>query len=214
VKAGEVAMTDGASPEVDLELLIYRMAERDEAALAEFVESCGGKIKGYLEKHFGEYLREPEISAAVNMTFFNVWEGAERFRIEKGMPKAWMIRIARNAAIDILRGERRHRAKDLKSDLAYDPGDHCDDDADASSSIDPWYVAQLEDIINNELTGLEQAVAQTDLAVGGPADAERLAAQHGTSKETIYITRSKVRRKIRKMILEREALRTRTKGKS
>ena len=41
-------MANEKSTEVDIELLIYRMAEKEEAALSEFLETCSGNIRGFL----------------------------------------------------------------------------------------------------------------------------------------------------------------------
>lgn len=207
-------MADGASTEVDIELLIYRMAEQDQDALVQFLATCEGRVKGYLKKHYGDVLKTEEIDEAVNTVAFNVWRFADRYRTDRGTPKAWVIRIARNAAVSILRGENRNRAKDPEYDPAYDPGDHCDEDTPAAGPRDLWRVQQMQQIIDNELKGLEQAVAKADIAVGGSAEAGRLATLHGTSKGTIYATRTKVRAKIKKLILEREARTDRPRGKS
>jgi DNA-directed RNA polymerase specialized sigma24 family protein len=207
-------MADGASTGVDIELLIYRMAEQEQDALVQFLATCGGKIKGYLKKNYGDVLNAEEIDEAVNTAAFNIWTFADRYRTDKGTPKAWVIRIARNAAVSILRGENRNRAKDLEYNLAYDPGDYCDEDTPAAVSRDLWRVQQMQQIIDKELKGLEQAVAKADVAAGGSAEAGRLAALHGTSKGTIYATRTKVRSKIRKLILEREARTDSPRGRS
>jgi RNA polymerase sigma-70 factor (ECF subfamily) len=43
---------------------------------------------------------------AVQETFMGVWRNAARYRSEMGSAKAWIIAIARNRAIDILRKRR------------------------------------------------------------------------------------------------------------
>jgi hypothetical protein len=73
------------------------------------------------------------------------------------------------------------------------------------------YVEQLEQIIEYELTGFEQALAREDLAAEGRADTERLMKKYKKSKGVVQSTRSKVWKKIRETILEREALLDRTK---
>ncbi len=70
----------------------------------------------------------------------------------------------------------------------------------------------MEDIIENELTGFEQVVARRDVAVGGTADSHALAAEYGKTLNTVYVTRKKVRDKIRDGILAREARKVTTKG--
>jgi hypothetical protein len=70
----------------------------------------------------------------------------------------------------------------------------------------------LERIIDYELRGFEQIVARADVAAGGPgeADTELLMRQHNKKKNVVQATRSKVWKKIREKIREREALRDHT----
>ena len=72
---------------------------------------------------------------------------------------------------------------------------------------------QLERIIDYELKGFEQIVARADVAAGGPgtADTLLLMRQHNKTKNVLQSTRSKVWKKIRETILERETLRNHTK---
>jgi DNA-directed RNA polymerase specialized sigma24 family protein len=194
-------MAGETSSDANGELLILRMAGKDEEALRLFLETYGGKLRGFLTSRYGDVLKAQEIDAAVNATAFNVWRFAHRYTAAKGSPKAWFIRVARNAVVSILRGENRNRAQDL----GYDPAD--------AGPEGGWRVRVMEHVIENELTGLEQAVARADLVTGGSANAGRLAALHGTNKDVIYSTRSRVRAKIRKRIQEHEGRPARPKGK-
>jgi RNA polymerase sigma factor (sigma-70 family) len=197
---------DHASEEDDDETLVLRIAaDQDKDALDLLLHRYGPKTKGYLAKHFGDTLREPERDQAFNDAVFNVWRFADRFKREKCSFKGWFIRIVQNAALSIIRAEKKHLAKELEYDPAYDPADHCEDDSPPSGSQDAWLVQQMNDIIDNELTGLEQAVAKADRAIGGSADTARLAEIHGKTLNNIYATRSKVRVKLRKLIQERQS---------
>ena len=48
------------------------------------------------------------------------------------------------------------------------------------------------------LPPLQKAIIKADLAAGGLADAGRLAEIHGTSKNTIYVSRSKARETLKR----------------
>jgi len=61
-----------------------------------------------------------------------------------------------------------------------------------SKEIAGW--RELDNILYNKLTGLEQIVALNDYKSGGEADAGRLAAMHGKTRQNIYTTRSKVKK--------------------
>jgi RNA polymerase sigma factor (sigma-70 family) len=178
------------------------MTQKDQRALVELLSVYGPKVLGFLKKWFGDTLKEPERESALYQAAYNVWRFADRYDPARGSLQSWFLRIARNAAVSILRGERRNAAAELGSEPAYDPADDCEDDEPAVESKEHWRAKQLDDIIRNHLEGLEQAVAGADLAAGGTADSARLARLLGTSINTIYATRSKVRAKIRTMIPE------------
>ncbi len=202
-----------SSDEDSDETLVRRIAEdRDKRALTLLMNRCVPKATGYLKKQFAGRLRDPEIDQAVNDAVFNVWRFADRFKPADGSFGSWFIRIVQRAALSILRGERDHVAKEREFDPEYDPADHCEDEQDETDSKDAWRVKQMEDIIENELTGFEQIVARADLAVGGPADSRRLATAYGKSLNTVYVTRTKIKDKIRSKILEREARKHSMKG--
>lgn len=200
--------------EDDENLLISIALYQDRGAVTTLVNRYGSKLKGYLTKHYGDSLREPEIQQAVNRAFFNVWRFAERFDPKKGKFKGWLLRIAQNAAVSIIRAEDKHQAKSLEHEPSYDPADPCEEATPECGLKERQRAEILRDIIDNELKGLEQAIARADLEAGKPADAARLAALHGTSKNVIYSTRSQLKVKIKKRILEREAQGARPKGKS
>lgn len=206
-------MADASLNNEDDETLLIRIAlDQDKDALSTVLGRYGSKIKGYLTKHYGDTLKEPEIAEAVNRTFFNIWRFADRYKKEKGSFRGWMIRIAQNAALSIIRVEDRHQAKELEYDPSYDPTNHCEDQTPACGSKDKRRVELLNDIIDKQLEGLEQAIAKADRAEGHSANAERLATIHNTSKNVIWSTRSQLKIKLRKMILERESQDARQKG--
>ena len=199
--------------EDDETLLIRIVLYQDKDALSTLLGRYGSKLKGYLTKHYGDSLKEPEIAEAVNRAFFNIWRFADRYKKEKGNFRGWMIRIAQNAALSIIRVEDRHQAKELEYDPSYDPTNHCEDEAHECGSKDKKRVELLNDIIDNQLEGLEQAIAKADRAEGQSANADRLATIHGTSKNVIWSTRSQLKIKLRKMVLDRESQDARQKGK-
>ncbi len=194
-----------APEEVDDEGLVLQIAvSQDREALASLLGRYGPKAKGYLLKQFGDTLREPEIDQALNDAAFNVWRFADRFDPGKSKFKSWFIRILQNAALSIIRAEKKHLAKELEYDPMYDPARAGAGDAEGCSADGPL-VKLVNGIIDNELTGLEQAVARADRAVGGSADTARLAEIHGKSMNNVYATRSKYREKIRRLAQERQA---------
>jgi DNA-directed RNA polymerase specialized sigma24 family protein len=202
----------GETPEDDDATLVRRIAEdRDQSALVELLARHAPKVTGDLRRRFRHQLQHPDINEAVNRAALKLWKNAGSF--DGAQPFGpWFLTIAHRAALDILKGERRRPTCALE----FDPQDHDTDDADDELDRSPrtaWFVEQLERIIDYELKGFEQVVAQADLAAGGPgaADTQLLMTQHKKTKNVVQATRSKVWKKIRKTILEREALRDHTK---
>lgn len=190
--------------------LIRRIAgDRDQSALAKLMERHAPKVTGDLRCRFRHQLRHPDIDEAVNRAALKVWKNAHRFNGTQPFGP-WFLKIAHRAALDILKGEKRRST----SELEFDPPDPVPDDLD-ELELSPrtvWYTEQLERIIDYELKGFEQVVARADYAAGGPgaADTQLLMKQHKRTKNVVQATRSKVWKKIRETILQREALRDHT----
>ncbi len=196
--------------ESDDAILIRRIVEmKDEDALTVLLRRYTPRVTGYLRWQFREQLRRPEVDEVVNIAALKVWEKARQFNpLSIGGFGPWFLRIAHNSALDFLDGEN----EPPEFEPGVDPIDRCDDESLAPSPQTELRIAQIDDIIEHELKGLEQKVARADMAVGGSADSRRLAEENQTSVAVIDSTRSKVRRKIRTKIQERESLRTPKKG--
>jgi RNA polymerase sigma-70 factor (ECF subfamily) len=92
--------------EVDLALLL-RIANRDEAALADFYDRHSGLAYSVIL----HILRNPsEAEEVLQETFVRVWSRAETYDPLRGSPAAWLARIARNRAVDRLRSRRARAA--------------------------------------------------------------------------------------------------------
>jgi DNA-directed RNA polymerase specialized sigma24 family protein len=194
--------------------LVRRIAEdQDERALVELLERHAPKVTGDLRRRFRHQMQHPDIDEAVNRAAMKVWKNAHRFDAAQPFGP-WFLRIAQRATLDILKGEKRMPTCELEFDPPDPEPDHLDDEPEHSPRT-AWYVEQLERIIEYELKGFEQVVAQADVAAGGPgaADTQLLMRQHNKKKNMVQATRSKVWKKIRGMILEPQALRDHTKVK-
>ncbi|HEX3151481.1 MAG TPA: sigma factor [Gemmataceae bacterium] len=198
-------------PGEDDATLMRRVADEDQAALRTLLERYAPKVTGYLRKQFKNQLKHPEIDEAVNIAAQRVWRYAPTFGPEQGTFRSWFLTIAHRAALKILKDEEEQP----DGGLDFDPRDvtsDCDDEPE-SQSRDEWLAEQLGHIIEKELTGFEQIVARTDMAAGGSDGWVRLANEHNKTKNTVQATRSKVWKKIRGLLAEREAVRATTKGR-
>ena len=108
--------------EVDLRLL-QRIAIRDEAALAEFYDRHSRLAYSVLMR----ILRNPaDAEEVLQEAFVRVWSRADTYDALLGSPAAWVMRIARNRAIDLLRARR------ARADIAVEHAAHASDDAPRS----------------------------------------------------------------------------------
>lgn len=194
-------MADDKSMVSDSDVVLM-MADGDQEGLRLFLERFGGRLKGFLVKRYGDVLRDGELREALNVTVFNVWRFADRYDEGKGSLASWCIRIAQRAAQSILRRETRYRSKNLEYDGAYDPADDLAG-AEAEQIEERNQNPRIEalDQAIEALPPLQKAIIRADLAAGGGlADAGRLAEVHGTSKNSIYVSRGKARKSLKKQI--------------
>lgn len=96
--AGTMAQTS-EDAHADVTLLV-RIAGRDAAALADLYERHSRLLYGLILR----VLRDAgEAEEALQEVFLAVWHRASTYDIALGSPVAWLVRIARNRAIDRLR---------------------------------------------------------------------------------------------------------------
>ena len=91
-----------ASDPTDLSLL-QRIAARDTAALAELYDRHSRLLFGLILRIVRDRGEAEEI---LQDTFLRVWTRAERYDPQIGGPLPWIVRVARNCAIDRLRARR------------------------------------------------------------------------------------------------------------
>lgn len=202
-------MADGELTLSDSDIVLM-MATQDRGGLRLLTERYGGRLKAFLFKRFGSLLQEGELDEALNVTFYNAWRFADRYDESKGTLASWCIRIAQNAAKDIVRRETKYRDKNLEYDPSYDPADPHEGDATGpAGDAEDAELDHLRHVIQ-ELPPLQKAIIEADLAAGGSADASRLAEVHGTSINSIYVSRSKARDTLKRQV---EQLSRRPAGK-
>lgn len=112
-----------SSSEVDLDLL-QRITTRDEAALAELYDRHNRLVYTILMRILGS---PSDAEDVLQETFVRVWTRADSYDAMLGSPAAWLVRIARNRAIDRLRARR------LRGNVNVEPAVH----AGAPRSVEP-----------------------------------------------------------------------------
>jgi RNA polymerase sigma-70 factor (ECF subfamily) len=113
----------------ELERLIAACAARDSNALRRLYDA----MAPYLLASMVRILKRQALAEeALQDVFVSIWQRAAQFEKQRGRPRAWLVSIARNRAIDVLRTERSHLYQDdAHDDLAQIP---LEADADWSSA--------------------------------------------------------------------------------
>ncbi len=150
-------------PAAEIAQLISRCALRDRAAFATLYARTSAKL-------FGVTLRilknRSEAEEALQEVYVKIWQRADRYRAGAYSPISWLVAIARNHAVDILRAR-----KPVSSDI-----DEAFDIADPAP--DPERAA----VASNERAQIERCLGTLD---GDKADAIRGAYLDGYSYEEL-----------------------------
>ncbi len=103
------------APGVDLSLL-ERMAARDESAVGEFYDRHSRLVFGLILRILRNRAEAEEVLQEV---FVQAWRKVGTYNASLGAPVAWLVRIARNRAIDRLRSNhvRERMTEAMASDL-------------------------------------------------------------------------------------------------
>jgi RNA polymerase sigma-70 factor (ECF subfamily) len=98
--------------------LLHRVRDRDEAALAALYDRYAGLVYAVALRIVGDRHLAEEV---LQDTFFRCWDEVARFDPARGRLSSWLLGVARNRAIDLLRS-RQHQAR-LHERESLDPGD-------------------------------------------------------------------------------------------
>jgi RNA polymerase sigma-70 factor, ECF subfamily len=102
--------------------LMQRVAEGDQSGLAELYDRHASLLFGLILRVLGD---RGEAEDVLQDVFVRVWQRADTFNPMFGTPIAWLVRIARNRAIDRLRARRPVVSDDAVADMASpDPDPH------------------------------------------------------------------------------------------
>jgi RNA polymerase sigma-70 factor, ECF subfamily len=88
-----------------IEQLVRGCAERNEQALADLYQLVSEHLFGMLLRILK---RRALAEEALQDVMVRVWQRADRYAAYRGRAMPWLISIARNRAIDLLRTEREH----------------------------------------------------------------------------------------------------------
>ena len=84
-------------------VLIRRIADRDQAAMAQFYDETSGIVYSLACRMLGNVPDAEEVTVDV---YSQIWRTADRYTAERGTVFAWVVNIARSRSLDRLRARR------------------------------------------------------------------------------------------------------------
>ena len=94
----------------ELVSLLAAVANGDETAFEKLYAATSAKLYGVVLR----ILRRPELADEVMQeTYLKIWNGAAQFDASRASPITWMVAIARNRAIDLVRKKADVSVEDM-----------------------------------------------------------------------------------------------------
>jgi len=117
----------------DIDALLTRVIARDATAFESMYDRYGRLVFGIARRILGDDVSAEDVTQAV---FLKVWHAPTHFRM--GSLSAWLARVARNAALDVLRTRSRHPTDSLSQ---------------MSPPTEPSVQSRVDDVVIDRLTG-------------------------------------------------------------
>ena len=95
--------------------VIEKLRSRDESGLQDLLQHFGPLLRYVIKPFLSDERDREEVLQNVLLT---VWEKIDSFDTEKGSWTSWLTAIARNAALNRARTEKRHKADELTEEEA------------------------------------------------------------------------------------------------
>lgn len=168
--------------------IVESLRRGEPQGIADLLAHYGGRVTGYLRRRFPA-LDDHALQEALADAVLAV---GESFDARRGTLSAWFLFLAHQRAVAVIRSWRsRPVCESLDADLHAEGG--------TSPPLDQLVteerVQEIEQVIQS-LSTLEQAVIEADLAEGGAAPADVLAARLATTPGSVYAARQRARRKL------------------
>jgi len=106
--------SSGANKELRTEELLGRVADRDVEALESLYDEFAPKLMGLLIRILST---RPDAESALQEVFLRLWKEAPGIAQTKGSVAAWLVLMARHAALQRLRAQRTVAARPARSPL-------------------------------------------------------------------------------------------------
>ncbi len=191
---------DHTRPEPDDKTIISQILNRNEEGLAALIRVHLPRVKAALEGRYRRVLDGEEVETVLQEVLWKLWAEPTAYDPGKGRLGPWLIRVADNAAKDLLKGAGR---KQMRRALLKDPDDLAlvpSSDGATSGAVptprqNEWLKVLME--VRQSLPPRQKEIIDADLAAGGQADSLRLAERLGIAKGAVQVARSKAWGRIR-----------------
>ncbi|MEY4588022.1 MAG: hypothetical protein RL497_98 [Pseudomonadota bacterium] len=163
----------------DLVNLIARCAIDDRAALKALFE----RLHSYLYATALRLVRREDLAQEVlQETFIQIWQNANRYRVDRAKPRTWITSILRYRALDKLHAEQRHRTEPqdetLEEELLQVAAEQC--------PLQDTQHSQLRDRLARCMDGLGESIRKAiELAYWQGLSREEIAGIMQTNANTV-----------------------------
>lgn len=184
-------MADGPATSVDDDEIALRLMERDKEGVRLLLQTHGPRVSGFLNKYFPAHA-DDALQEALKKVLISI----DKFDESKGTLGAWFLTVAKNAALDLIRGEDRHRhvGYDAVGDIVARECDGEDTD-DESEDYDPQQLDQERAVlmeILDTLSPMQREILLRDAAHrDGAVPAALLADELGSTAGSVRANRAK-----------------------
>ncbi len=186
-----------------------RLRAADEQTLAEILNLYGPFVIAILRSRFRGVLNAGDIDDVLSIALFRLWQARGQYDERKSSLRVWFLRIAENAARDVLKvGWHKARRKEISTDpprLA----EHADprknghpEAADAQMLTHPRH-GDLREILTNLPDHQRKIILADALARDRVASSEFLAAELDIPASSVPVYRKRAIEKIRKELRRR-----------
>ena len=171
------------------------LCEKNEAGVELLGKFCGPNARAFLRSKFRQCLNQIELDAAAfNAALFKAWRYANSIDTNQNLG-AWFCRICNNEAIDLCKQMPKLSNYEF-SQITID-----DNPVEEFGSCEKQdlLIRSLNTAIEN-LPNLPKRIVLADLRVGGEENAVTLAARFDTTANSIRVSKSKARGKLRRRL--------------
>jgi RNA polymerase sigma-70 factor (ECF subfamily) len=100
-----------ATVPVNLNDILGRVAEGDQAAFGELYDQISPRVLGLVRRLLKDFAQSEEVTQEI---FLEIWQNAKRYDPNKGGASTWILTMAHRRAVDRIRSSQSTRDRDTK----------------------------------------------------------------------------------------------------